>query len=461
MEALDDAHSYEKRKEVNPFFLILLSLLIPFLSHAENYYVESRSYGTQKLPESPKYVKPFNDLIELGVDYRIRYEYRDNDFRRNREVTDNPLLHRTRLYVSSKTFWEPLRLRLEVADARRSNSHFEKDSRDVNQFEPIQGYGQLLFKEMLGPDRPLDIRLGRMAFEQIDRRLIARNEWRNTTNTFEGLRTILGQQTNDWSLDMFALQPLARKMNELDTTEIGQHFYGAIGDLRRWSQVATFEPYYLLLTDSGKTDRRINTGGLRAYGVIKNSELDYDLNFSKQWGKSAGQDHDASSANAELGYTLKTKGAPRLSANYGYASGDKDPNDNKNQRFERLFGFSRPWSNNDYIQMENIRALKFRFEFEPVTAYKIDFGYGRYQLASATDRWSASGLRDRTGKSGKDIGHELDVRARFPLTNKVSTQMGYAYFSGGDFTKKTSQKIDAGRSPESHFVYTELVFTLF
>ena len=63
---------------------------------------------------------------------------------------------------------------------------------------------------------------------------------------------------------------------------------------------------------------------------------------------------------------------------YGVASGDKNPTDGKNQRFERLFGFARRWSNNDYFQMENIVAPKVRVEFEPkltwLAGLKIDTG---------------------------------------------------------------------------------------
>ena len=42
-----------------------------------------------------------------------------------------------------------------------------------------------------------------MAYETLDRRFIARNEWRNTTNAFEGFRLNLGQEANDWEVDMW------------------------------------------------------------------------------------------------------------------------------------------------------------------------------------------------------------------------------------------------------------------
>ena len=52
-------------------------------------------------------------------------------------------------------------------------------------------------KDDLKNNRPLIIRGGRMAFEFLDRRLIASNQWRNTTNNFFGVMSSIGQDKND------------------------------------------------------------------------------------------------------------------------------------------------------------------------------------------------------------------------------------------------------------------------
>lgn len=84
---------------------------------ANGYYVERKSYGTGRETEPPRYVKQLNktwlkdydafsdiDWLDIGLDYRIRYEKRDNDFRRGRDTIDDPILLRTRAYVAVKTF---------------------------------------------------------------------------------------------------------------------------------------------------------------------------------------------------------------------------------------------------------------------------------------------------------------------------------------------------------------------
>lgn len=486
---------------------------------ANGYYVERRSYGTQKETEPPRYVKQanktwlkdydtFSDVnwLDLGLEYRARYEHRDNDFRRSDENIDDPLLLRTRAYIGVKEILDPLRFAVEVQDSRRNNGDYSRayDTRDVNQADVLQGYLELHFKESifgkddLGNSRPFWVRGGRLAWESLDRRLIARNEWRNTTNTFQGVRANIGDKKNDWQLEAFAVKPVQRFTRSLDEVDHSQDFYGVIGDWRGWSEYVTLQPYYFLLKQDGnkvkynangqeltgstlssaQIDRKIHTAGLRAYGAFS-SGWDYDTSYIKQWGNqdrflsnalgSINVDHDAYSYGAEVGYTFKNTWKPRVSAYYGVASGDSSPatgtDRTDSQRFERLFGFARPWSNNDYIQMENIRTPKLHLEFEPKVSFlenvKVDTSFSWYRLDDSSDRWQAgSNLRDRTGASGNDLGKEVDLRVRFPINQYASLNIGYAHFWAGDFVKDSakiaSNNNDANRSSSSDFFYTEL-----
>ncbi|MFD0912222.1 alginate export family protein [Methylophilus luteus] len=496
---------------------------------ANGYYVERRSYGTQKETEPPRYVKQLNktwlkdydafadvDWLDIGLEYRARYEYRDNDFRRPRENLDEPLLLRTRAYVGLKNILDPFRFAVEAQDSRRNNSDYTRsnDTRDVDKADFVQAYLELYYKDSifgkddLGNSRPFWVRGGRLAWESLDRRLIARNEWRNTTNTFQGIRANIGEKKNDWQLEAFAVQPVQRFTDKLDEVDHSQNFYGVIGDWRRWSEYVTIQPYYFLLRQNGddvvydtngnslsdrrfitaaaqnqaRIDREIHTGGIRVFGVVPGTQWDYDASYVKQWGKQqrfisnaigyANVDHDAYAYNAEVGYTVKHPWKPRFSTSYGVASGDKTTaagNDfSDNGRFDRLFGFARPWSNNDYIQMENIRAAKVRVEFDPKVPFldnvKVDTGFSWYQLDDASDRWNAgANLRDRTGNSGRDLGKEYDLRVRFPINQYAALNLGYAHFWAGDFVQDAVSanadnraNFDQNRSKSSDFFYTEL-----
>ena len=453
------------------------------------YYKEAGSYGTKRLTTPPPYsrnlsktgIASLKDVtwLDVGANFRFRYEYRDGDIRRKTALVDEPLLFKTRVYVGVKEILDPFRFAIEVQDSRRYNSHFATDVRDVNEFEIISGYGELYFKNALGEDdlgnaRPFSFKFGRFNFEFLDRRLIGSNEWRNTTNTFQGFQTMLGEDKNDWQLDLLALQPLDRLKYDFDQVVDEQWFAAAIGHWRKWSDIITLEPYYLQLrqtasANNGFVNKEIHATALRGYGWIGDSGFNYDFNGIYQFGTNGTQAHDAYGFTGEVGYTFEHEWKPRLSTSYGYASGDNNPNDNKDERFERFFGFARPWSADDYIVFENVIAPKVRLELEPSKKFRLDTGYSLFWLASDTDRFNnlntvpeSNGLnRDKTGKSGDFLGHSFDIRARYKVDPRVETTLGYSHFTTGDFVRNIQDKSRGSHSDDTDFFYVEVTVNAF
>jgi hypothetical protein len=437
------------------------------------YYVEPGAYGTRRETVPPGYTRKLSqtgieavgdiDWIDVGLDHRMRYELRDDDLRRGNNRTDNIFLLRTRAYLGVREVLDPLRLAIEVEDARSENGRYPRDDRDVNEGEPIQMVAELYFKNALGRDdrfqsRPISLKGGRMWFEKLDRRLIGNNGWRNTTNTFQGIHLDIGREANDWEVEFIAAQPLERKLYEFDRTNDGQWFYALIGHIRRWSEVVTVEPYYLAIVqdkDGKRTERSIHAPGVRAYGPVADTPAHYDVSLMYQTGEDNGRDHSALGATGELGWRFSHAWKPRASVFYGYASGDENPVDDSDQRFERFYGFARPWSASDYIQFENVHAPKTRFEITPLASLRADAGYSAYWLASDQDRWNAVRLQDPTGQSGDFMGHEFDLRVRWAVNTQLEATVGYAHFEPGNFTQ------NMGRSDASDFVYLEISLNAF
>jgi hypothetical protein len=461
-----------------PFYLI--ALLTATLEATEpdkvgaSYYQPPQSYSTTRDPDLPKYARHaqetgidfLQDLswLDVGLDYRFRAEYRDDDIRRATGGLDEPLLHRTRAYLGIHDVLDPFRFAIELQDSRRYNGNYEPDNRDINEFELIRLQAELFFDDLLAPDprgnkRPISIRYGIQNFEFLDRRLLGNNQWRNTANTFLGFRGAIGQDANDWSLDLLAVQPIEREKYQWDEPIDGRWIYGLIGHWRGWSDFVTLEPFYLALDQSqtaSAKDRTVHSPGIRAYGTVGKTGFDYDVSVIKQFGHNGTQNLDAWGGTAEVGYRLDQPWKPRLSAFYGYASGDEDPNDNTDNRFERFYGFGRPWSANDYIVYENISTPKLRLELTPYDKLRIDLGYSWYHLASNTDRFAgANNARDKTGQSSSDIGHEFDIRARLQITKKLEAIIGYAHFTAGDFIRNTV------RPGDTDFAYLEINLALF
>ncbi len=447
------------------------------------YAQRARSYGTQPESDPPRYVRNLAqtgirklealDWLDVGLDFRERYELRENDIRRPFLATDHNFLHRTRAYVGVREIVDPLRFAIEFEDARASNSVYPRDTRDVNEFELIQGYGELYFKGALGRDdlgnqRPVRLRVGRMAWEAVDRRLIGNNQWRNTTNNFEGMRLNLGQEANDWEVDVWGVKPVIRDTDEFDSRNDDVWFYGGILNWRRWSEVVTLQPYYMGLQQRARgaqIEREVHSPGVRGFGVLPGTHIDFDLGALYQFGREGPRQKSAWAYLVEFGYTFPHPWKPRLSAFYGYASGDRDPNDGVDNRFERFFGFARPWAADDNIIFENVKTPKLKFEFEPFKGLAFDGGYAWYWLASDRDRFNnlLNGIngdarfnRDRSGNSGDALGQSVDVRARYRLTPRVDTTVGYSHWINGGFVQ-TRQRAALGETTDTtNFLYVEV-----
>ena len=466
--------------------LVAAFWLLPQLVQAEDYYQKTKGYRVEPEPDPPSYVRnlsktqfeQFRDIewLDVGLDFRSRYEYRENDLRRRndpnnpvatalaspntyRSDPDNIWLLRTRAYLGVKNILDPLRFAVEFQDSRSYNSIYEKTSDTDNEFELIQGYGELYFENALGHNRPLSIRAGRQSLELLDRRLIGNNQFRNTTNNFEGYRVRFGKKQNNWDLDTFALQPVERYQQEFDQPDEDTWIYGAVLSIKEWSDFITLQPYFLGRKVNGdpknrvsanrKADMDIYAPGLRLYGVVPDTGFDYDGDINKQFGRFGSltgttpanysqnlYQQSALAYSLEVGYTFDHTWKPRAIVFYGYGSGDKNAGDKINQRFDSFYGFNQPWSRNDYFSWDNIHAPKARLEFNPYKDVAVDFGYNAYWLDSETGGWNRESLTDNSGQSGSFIGHEFDIRLRHKLNGYVDWSLSYARFTPGDYTER-------------------------
>ncbi|WP_295623473.1 alginate export family protein [uncultured Nitrosomonas sp.] len=472
-----------------------------------SYHRRSDSYATNPESDPPRYVRrlsdigipAFNDLtwLDVGLEHRTRYEWRNNDLRRIEGGEDNPIFLRHRAWIGIRDILDPFRFAVEFQDSRVVNNKHAITDQERNEYDLLNAYGELYFKKGLGvddrnQDRPIRFRVGRMAYETIDRRFIARNEWRNTTNTFEGFRLNLGRDVNDWELDLFGLQPVRRLQTKFDVANDHLWFFGAIGHWRKWSDIITIQPYYMGqkqtanpngFTATNRLDREIHMPGFRAYGKVGNL-FDFDVSYNHQFGYSGPLRQDAQGYTVEAGRTYEHPWKPRLTAFYGYASGDRDPNDGVDNRFDRFFGFARPWSADHYFVYENLKAPKIRFDLQPMQKIGFELTYGWYFLASKRDRMfdildgnisntlqDPGFNRDRTGQSGDFAGHSLEGRVRYQVTPKITAVLGYTHFTAENYVKNriaASPSCASGnihpcvdhRSGNTDFLYFEVLISL-
>lgn len=416
---------------------------------------KSKAWGVRLETEPPGYVKTLDrfciagledlDWLEFGLEHRTRFEYR-SDYRRPNLLDDEQFLLRSRVYIGVRDILDPLRFAVEFQDSRQFHSDFPGRNRDVDEAEFIQAFAELYFKDALGAGYPIQFRAGRMSLEYVDRRLVARNRWRNTTNSFDGFRLRLGEPSADWQFDVFAAQPVERCLASPDRPDEERWFYGLTGAWRRWSQHITLEPYYFVLDEDRKDrdhpDREIHTVGLHAFGPMGRTQLDYDFDTAFQFGDDGERRQRAFALRGEVGYTLQHAWRPRVSTSFAFASGDRDPDDGLSERFDRLFQATHCPSTSDLFSWQNIISPKIRLTLRPTSKLRLDTSYGAYWLASDSDAWVIPGRRDSSGNSGDFVGQEVELRMRYRIDPRVKLEVGYSHLFPGAFFRNTGRADD-------------------
>ena len=434
--------------------------------------ISSKAIGAKPSPEVPKYVSTFKewgerynfaesskemDWLLLGFQHRSRVENFDSFYRRAELPSDGGYFSRHWLYLGIQDVLDPLRLVVELEDSRREDfENFPFSARQENRTDFLQAYAELYFKDGLF-GQPTSFQVGRFSFDAVDRRLIARNRFRNSANTFDGIRLRLGDDTTPWVAHFFATRPVEAGGGSFDDRSREERaFYGAYATLRGNSPSFVLEPYYFYLDDyrTAGSERSLHTAGAHAYGVFGGGRYDYDVTATAQWGSLNGLDHFAYFFHGEVGRTFDHPWKPRVSAWLNYGSGDDDPNDRDSGRFTELFGapfglygFTR------FFTSENTISPVLSLSFKPTEDVKVELYLRSYSLASDTDAWVRGGAavpggrRDPTGNSGRHVGEEIDVRVRWQATDQLLFNTGVAHFMPGSFVDRT------GLSENSTLVY--------
>lgn len=427
--------------------------------------ISSKAIGAKPSPEVPKYVSTVKDWGErynfaqsteeldwllLGLQTRVRVENFNNFYRRPELPSDGGSFYRQWFYLGIKDIIDPLRFTLELEDSRREDfENFPFSARQDNQFDFLQAYAELYFEDGLF-GQPTSFQVGRFSFDAVDRRLIARNRFRNSANTFDGVRLRFGDDNTPWTATLFATRPVEANGGSFDDrSREEREFYGGYATLRSNSPALVLEPYYFYLHDERNPARarHLHTAGAHAFGQF-GSGYDYDVTATAQWGDMNGLDHFAYFFHAEVGRTFKHPWKPRVSAWLNYGSGDKDANDGDSGRFTELFGapfglygFTR------YFTAENTISPVLGLSFKPADDVKVELYLRSYSLASDNDAWVRGGRIDTTGDSGSHIGEEIDLRVRWQATPRLLFNTGVAHFIPGSFVDET------GLSENSTLVY--------
>ncbi|MDO7841770.1 alginate export family protein [Sphingomonas immobilis] len=379
---------------------------------------------------------PTKQGLDIGASMRLRYETIDGQVRPGFNASDALIDLRTIVTATYKT--GPLRIGAEVYDSRSwlADARTPISTNEVNTLEPVQAWVAADIAHPFGAGTALTVKAGRFLLDLGSRRLVAADDYRNTTNAFTGLRADLGLRGGVKATLVYTL-PQARLPDDLpslldnksglDRESFDQVLWGGLVSRARTVGDATVELGFFHLGERDAPgrptrDRSLDTVDARVVRDPKPGRIHYQVEGIYQSGgisttNLAGAPRvpvSAWFAHADLGYTFSGGWKPRLTAEFDIASGDKAGG--TYTRFDSLFGMRRadlgPVGLYNTIARTNVVTPGARVEATPGKRFDVMFNYRLLWLAEPTDTFSGTGVRDATGASGSFAGQQFDARVR-------------------------------------------------
>lgn len=415
-----------------------------------------------------------SDPLTVTGSIRLRYELLEGQFRPGLPSRDDAITIQTAIAADYRT--GPWHLSAELIDARAylTDAPGAVSTSEVNALE--------LSRASIGySDGPVELTAGRFHLNLGSRRLAGRNAFRNTINSFTGLRLDWRGKANDRLVAFYAL-PHARLPNDRgdlignrvrwDRESFDLTFWGA-----HYSRPDLFDGVTLQANvfglnerdgDNGPNrNRHLFTWGARLHRAPAPGEWDLDLEGAVQTGSirqsiaanAPRQNVRAFFAHAEFGYSPGLPGKPRISALFDLASGDDPRSRERYGRFDTLFGPRRfelgPSGIFGPLARTNLLAAGLRAEIAPAPRWDVMTLWRPAWVHNRRDRFSNSGPVDPQGRSGRFAGHMLEVRlGHWLIEQRLRLEAGAAVLTTGRLLEQAPNSTDFG---DTRYAYGQMV----
>ena len=376
------------------------------------------------------------DALKVSASVRVRYEALDGQFRPGFRAAEDLISVRTTVFAEYDT--GPLRIGGEIYDSRVADADRGSviGTGEVNLLEPVQAYVAADFAAPFGKGSAASLQLGRFTLNLGSRRLVAADDYRNTTNGYTGVRADL-KARDGTSATLIYVLPQTRLPDtlpdlldhrvELDRESFDTQLWGALLQKprafgRTMAELGYFGLFERDAPGRPTRDRHLHNVSARILREPEAGRIDYEVEGIYQFGSvrtsaaplAPETDVAAGFLHADLGYSFRDGWKPRLSVEFDRASGDR-PGGSYN-RFDTLYGMRRadlaPAGIYAALGRTNISTIGLRAEARPDRNTDA-FLVGRaLWAASPTDAFATTGVRDATGASGSFAGYQLEGRVR-------------------------------------------------
>jgi hypothetical protein len=399
-------------------------------------------------------------VLALKGSLRLRYETLSGQPRAGLSATDQLVSIRTTLAGEYRR--QAWRLGAELYDSRAygGDAAGAVGATDVNAFELAQAYIGGQFRQPLRAPGTIDLEAGRMILNLGSRRLVSADDYRNTTTTMTGLRATYVRD-DVTATGLYVLPTMHRPDDKSSVLDNAVQFDRESFDLVLWGALLSktrfvggteldFSYFHLAERDSPNRptrDRKLDTFGPRLLLVPKAGAGDFETEAFYQSGAVSESTNAAARTLAvsawflhlAAGYTWDIAWHPRLSLQYDYASGDG--RGSRYTHFDTLFGMRRvdlaPYGIYGVLSRSNVDTPALRLEAAPSDRLDWFVNYRLLWLASASDAFSSSGVRDASGNSGAFAGQQIEARMRYwLLPDELLLEADGALLLKGHFLKR-------------------------
>jgi hypothetical protein len=398
--------------------------------------------------------------LHLSGSFRVRYEAIEGQARAGFNDRDGLTSLRTTLLAEYRAT-DAIRVAIEVFDSRTygADRHTPLTNNEANAIEPVQAYVAASFGNTAS-STTVDVQAGRFLLNLGSRRLVAADDYRNTTTGYTGLHAEFARPGGTRATLIYTL-PQQRRPDAfdslydnkvvLDRNNLNLVLWGGLlaQDRVIGSAMAELSFFHLGEDDvPGRPNRNrsLDTAGGRVIRTPAARTIDYEIEGFYQWGSI--RSSDAANAgtldvsawflHAEAGYTLPGTWRPHVSIEYDQASGDG--RGGKFGRFDTIFGMRRgdfaPSGIYSTTGRANIASPGLRLEVVPSKRVDGFVTWKALWLANRYDAFATTNVRDATGASGNFAGQEVEGRVRYWLVpTRLRFEIDGAYLAKGRFLK--------------------------
>ena len=395
-------------------------------------------------------------LLGVGGQIRMRAELWDNfGFSNGKGRDDGFGLSRVRLHTDLyvgphfRLFAEGMSSLATTRDLPGGQRTLEVDSIELH-----NAIADLRFSA--SNDTKITFRLGRQEMQYGKQRLVSPLDWANTRpRTFDAARAIV--EAGGWRVDGFWGRQVRVRKYAVNPNTPANTFFGTYVSGKFKDSSPVFDFYWLGLKRPDSQDEQRHTMGGRISGKVT-SGLDYDAEAAYQVGDWKSGDVRAWMFASQFGWSFYSLSpTPRVFLGFDYASGDRDPTDNRIGTFDQLFPLGHAFLGSiDVVGRQNIVDLSSGVEAPVLRRTTARFETHFFWRAREEDAlYNAGGGVVRGGFPGSPlrVGEELGLTLNHSLLQGTVLSWGVYHFIAADFIEET------GPADHTTFGFVSLQYT--